>query len=115
MNALQETRSSTTSFYLTAVILGLLTAVGPFAIDMYLPALPFIEKGLDTDTATVQLSLLSFFVAMSLSQLAYGPLADIYGRKRPLFLGLVLYLLGAVAHSSRTKTNPYPQATLPIP
>ncbi|MAZ15290.1 MAG: Bcr/CflA family drug resistance efflux transporter [Ahrensia sp.] len=91
-----ETRSPTTSFYLTAVILGLLTAVGPFAIDMYLPALPSIEKGLDTDTATVQLSLLSFFVAMSLSQLVYGPLADIYGRKRPLFLGLVLYLLGAV-------------------
>lgn len=84
------------NFYITAIILGLLTAVGPLAINMYLPALPSIEKGFDTDTATVQLSLLSFFIAMSLSQLLYGPLADIYGRKKPLFLGLSLYLLGAV-------------------
>ncbi|MGB0748537.1 MAG: multidrug effflux MFS transporter [Magnetospiraceae bacterium] len=84
------------SFYLTALILGLLTAVGPLAINMYLPALPAIEEEFDTDTATVQLSLLSFFVSMSLAQLVYGPLSDMYGRKRPLFVGLSLYLLGAV-------------------
>lgn len=93
---MHERRSYAPGFYLTAVILGLLTAVGPLAINMYLPALPAIEEGLDTDTATVQLSLLSFFIAMALSQLVYGPLADMFGRRRPLFLGLVLYLLGAV-------------------
>lgn len=93
---MHERRSYTPSFYLTAVILGLLTAVGPLAINMYLPALPAIEADFHTDTATVQLSLLSFFIAMALSQLIYGPLTDMFGRKQPLFVGLVLYLLGAV-------------------
>ena len=68
------------SFYLTALVLGLLTAVGPLAINMYLRALPVIEDVFDTDTATVQLSLLSFFVSMSLAQLIYGPLSDMFGR-----------------------------------
>ena len=84
------------SFYLTALVLGLLTAVGPLAINMYLPALPVIEDVFDTDTVTVQLSLLSFFVSMSLAQLIYGPLSDMFGRRLPLFIGLTLYLLGAV-------------------
>lgn len=83
-------------FYLTAIVLGLLTAVGPFAIAMYLPALPAIEAAFDSDTATVQLSLLLFFVAMSVSQLIYGPLADRFGRKPPLFVGLTIYVVGAV-------------------
>nr|WP_255714186.1 multidrug effflux MFS transporter [Pelagibacterium xiamenense] len=79
-----------------AIVLGLLTAIGPFAIDMYLPALPTIEENLATDTATAQFSLLAFFIAMALSQVVYGPLADMYGRKGPIYLGLALYGLGSI-------------------
>jgi MFS transporter, DHA1 family, multidrug resistance protein len=67
-----------------ALVLGLLTAVGPFAIDMYLPALPAIGRSLGAGTGAVQLSLVAFLVTMGFGQLVCGPLSDIVGRKRPL-------------------------------
>lgn len=85
-----------TGFLSRALVLGLLTAIGPFAIDMYLPTLPSIGAHLHADTSTVQLSLISFFVAMALAQLVYGPWSDMMGRKLPLYVGLALYALGAV-------------------
>lgn len=86
-----------TSGYLRlAVMLGLLSAIGPFAVDMYLPALPSIGADLATDTATVQWSLLAFFVSMSVGQILAGPLADILGRKLPLYGGLALFVFGSV-------------------
>jgi DHA1 family bicyclomycin/chloramphenicol resistance-like MFS transporter len=78
------------------IVLGLLTAVGLFAIDMYLPSLPEIGIALNADDGAVQASLISFFVAMGLSQLVYGPVSDIIGRKKPLYFGLVLFALGGV-------------------
>ncbi|WP_421722878.1 multidrug effflux MFS transporter [Bauldia sp.] len=83
-------------FARTAVVLGLLSAVGPFAIDMYLPALPAIGSDLAADPGAVQASVLAFFVAVGLCQVIYGPLADIYGRRRPLFVGLTLYVIGGI-------------------
>jgi DHA1 family bicyclomycin/chloramphenicol resistance-like MFS transporter len=77
--------------------LGLLSAIGPFAIDMYLPALPSIGKSLHADAATVQLSLTVFFIAVGGGQLIYGPLSDMYGRKLPLYVGLALFCCGSVA------------------
>ena len=65
-------------------MLGLLSAIGPFSIDMYLPAFPDIAKGLGTSVAHVMLSLSSFFLGISVGQLVYGPLLERYGRKRPL-------------------------------
>lgn len=85
--------SSRTSLILS---LGLLSAIGLFAIDMYLPALPTIAAQLTADSHLVQASLISFFVAMAVSQLGYGPLSDMFGRKRPLYAGIALYIAGSV-------------------
>ena len=79
-----------------AVILGLLSAIGPFAIDMYLPSLPSIGKSLGADTGAVQMSLMVFFIALGVGQLVYGPAADMFGRKAPLYVGLALFAAGSV-------------------
>jgi DHA1 family bicyclomycin/chloramphenicol resistance-like MFS transporter len=84
------------TFTRNAVVLGLLSAVGPFAIDMYLPALPAIAADLQASTSTTQLTLTMFFIAFGLCQIAYGPLSDVYGRKPPLYAGLALFILGSV-------------------
>jgi DHA1 family bicyclomycin/chloramphenicol resistance-like MFS transporter len=83
-------------FFKTAAVLGLLTAIGPFAIDMYLPALPSIRAALHAGTGATQASLMVFFVMMGLAQLVYGPLSDIFGRKPLLYAGLVLFALGSI-------------------
>lgn len=79
------------------LILGLLSAIGPLSIDMYLPAFPSIAKGLNTTVASVMLSLSSFFIGISVGQLLYGPLLERYGRKMPLYLGLSLYAIASLA------------------
>ncbi|MBP1844461.1 DHA1 family bicyclomycin/chloramphenicol resistance-like MFS transporter [Rhizobium petrolearium] len=79
-----------------ALSLGLLSAIGLFALDMYLPALPTISASLNADSHAVQASLISFFAAMAVSQIVYGPLSDMFGRKRPLYVGLMLYATGAI-------------------
>ena len=79
-----------------AVILGLLSVIGPFAIDMYLPTLPSISKALSADTAHVQLSIMSFMLATAVFTLVYGPVSDMIGRKPPLYFGIALYVVGAV-------------------
>ncbi|MEJ6402364.1 multidrug effflux MFS transporter [Yoonia sp. 2307UL14-13] len=78
-----------------ALVLGLLSAVGPFAIDMYLPAMPAISAGLGADVAAVQLTLISYFVAFGIAQLIYGPWADQVGRKVPLYAGLAVFVLAS--------------------
>jgi DHA1 family bicyclomycin/chloramphenicol resistance-like MFS transporter len=84
--------------YLTLIlILGTLTALGPFSIDMYLPGFPAIAKDLRTTVAEVSLSLSSFFIGISAGQLLYGPLLDRFGRKKPLYVGLVVYILSSLA------------------
>jgi MFS family permease len=64
-----------------AIVLGLVTAVGPFAIDMYLPALPTMGQHLQASPGAVQMSLMAFFIVIGVCQLFYGPLSDIVGRK----------------------------------
>ncbi|WP_110748845.1 multidrug effflux MFS transporter [Phyllobacterium leguminum] len=86
----------TSRFFHTAVILGLVSAIGPFAIDMYLPALPTIGADLQAETSAVQMSLLAFFISMGLAQLFVGPLSDMLGRKMPLYAGLVLFAIGSI-------------------
>jgi len=83
-----------------AVILGLLAAVGPFAIDMYLPALPAIAGDLHTSSAAAQATLSVFFLAFGLSQIFYGPVADAVGRRPPLYFGLGLYIVGALCSAA---------------
>lgn len=76
--------------------LGLLAALGPFSIDMYLPGFPDIAKEFNTSVAHISLSLSSYFIGVSIGQLLYGPLLDRFGRKTPLYIGLVVYLLASI-------------------
>ena len=86
----------TPKFLRTAVVLGLLSAIGPFAIDMYLPALPSIGESLGASTAAVQMSLLVFFLSMGFGQIVVGPISDMVGRKPPLYVGLALFAVGGI-------------------
>ncbi|MGR3322387.1 MAG: multidrug effflux MFS transporter [Pseudooceanicola sp.] len=79
-----------------AVTLGLLGLIGPFAIDMYLPALPRIAADLGATEAQVQTTLTAYFVTFGIGQLFYGPLSDQTGRKLPILLGLCVFLAGSV-------------------
>ena len=83
-------------FLRMALILGLISAIGPFAIDMYLPALPAIGASLGADVGAVQWSLTAFFLALGVGQPVYGPVSDMVGRKAPLYFGLGLFLLASV-------------------
>jgi DHA1 family bicyclomycin/chloramphenicol resistance-like MFS transporter len=89
-------KSNYPQFYLI-LILGLLSAIGPLSIDMYLPAFPSIAKGLHTSVSSVMLSLSSFFIGISVGQLLYGPLLERFGRKNPLYFGLALYAISSLA------------------
>lgn len=78
------------------LILGSLTALGPFSIDMYLPGFAGIAKDLNTSVANVSMTLSSYFIGISAGQLLYGPLLDRFGRKQPLFVGLLVYILASL-------------------
>ena len=78
------------------LILGLLSAIGPFAIDMYLPALPQIGASLDAQVGAVQASLTAFFLSIGVGQLLYGPVSDMLGRKPPLYFGLTVFAAASV-------------------
>ncbi|MBG6061756.1 DHA1 family bicyclomycin/chloramphenicol resistance-like MFS transporter [Flavobacterium sp. CG_9.1] len=78
------------------LILGSLTALGPFSIDMYLPGFAGIAKDLNTSVANVSMTLSSYFIGISAGQLLYGPLLDRFGRKKPLFIGLLVYIAASL-------------------
>ncbi|WP_209007649.1 multidrug effflux MFS transporter [Roseibium litorale] len=84
------------SMFRSALILGLMGAIGPFAIDIYLPALPQISSDLNASVTTTQLTLTAFFFTFGLSQMVYGPLSDQIGRKRPLLMGLTIFVSGSI-------------------
>ncbi|GGX54939.1 multidrug effflux MFS transporter [Saccharospirillum salsuginis] len=79
-----------------ALILGLLSWIGPFAIDMYLPAMPAITEDLSASVSASQWTLMSFFIAFGLCQLLYGPASDVFGRKPPLYFGLGIFGLASL-------------------
>jgi DHA1 family bicyclomycin/chloramphenicol resistance-like MFS transporter len=87
-------------------ILGALAAVSPFSIDMYLPAFDQIAAQFNTTQAKISLSVSSYFIGLAIGQMLYGPLLDRFGRKRPLYAGLVLYIVATVAclQSGTTET-----------
>jgi DHA1 family bicyclomycin/chloramphenicol resistance-like MFS transporter len=77
-------------------ILGAMAAIGPFSIDMYLPALPMLGQALGPTAGAAQASRAVFFLGMALGQILYGPLADRYGRRLPLFIGLGVYTVASL-------------------
>ena len=79
-----------------AVILGLLIAVGPFAVDAYLPAFAAIAQEFRTDQGVVQLTVLCFVASIAVGQVIYGPISDAVGRKPPVYVGLGLFVLGSI-------------------
>lgn len=83
--------------FFTIFTLGLLSAMGAFSIDMYLPGFPEIARDLHTTVAHITLSITSFFIGISIGQLIYGPLLDKFGRKKPLSIGLIVYLVTSIA------------------
>ncbi|CAN5478214.1 multidrug effflux MFS transporter [soil metagenome] len=91
--------------FVLLLTLGLLTAIGPFSIDMYLPGFPDIATNLQTTVSKVSLSLSSFFIGISFGQLLYGPMLDRFGRKKPLYIGLCLYLLASIGCAIASSVN----------
>jgi len=81
---------------LVTLILGGLTATPPLAMDMYLPSLPEVTNSLHAPAATVQLTLTACLLGMALGQLVAGPMSDRWGRRRPLLIGLVAYVVSTV-------------------
>ncbi|SIS80686.1 multidrug effflux MFS transporter [Alicyclobacillus vulcanalis] len=94
--AVEAPRSFGERFRLAA-LLGSLTAIAPLSIDMYLPALPSMARDLHAATSVAQLSLTACLLGLAVGQLFAGPLSDALGRKRPLLVGLGLYLLASFA------------------
>lgn len=80
----------------TIVALGAMTALGPFTIDMYLPALPDLAAALDSTPSGAQLTLTGTLIGLALGQLIVGPLSDILGRKRPLVAGIALHVVSSL-------------------
>jgi DHA1 family bicyclomycin/chloramphenicol resistance-like MFS transporter len=78
------------------LLLGSLTALGPLAIDMYLPALPSIARSFEASPAAAQQTMAVFLFGLAVGQLAYGPLSDRWGRRGPMLFGLGLYLAGSL-------------------
>jgi DHA1 family bicyclomycin/chloramphenicol resistance-like MFS transporter len=88
--------STKRSSSLIIFLLGSLCVVTPFAIDMYLPAFAGIAAEFHTSTEKISISLSTYFVGFALGQIIYGPLLDRFGRKRPLYVGLLIYILCSV-------------------
>ncbi len=88
--------SSNRSNFFIIAILGALSTVSPVAIDMYLPAFPQIATDLETTAPRIAFSLSSYLVGMAIGQIFYGPLLDRFGRKPPLYFGLLLFIAASI-------------------
>jgi len=86
-------------------ILGALATVTPFAIDLYLPAFSQIANDFGTTASTVSLSVSSYFIGMAIGQILYGPLLDRFGRKPPLYIGLVVFVLASIGCMQSENVN----------
>src|SRR3954465_15981865 len=95
---MMEARRSKQQNFLLMLILGALNTITPFSIDMYLPAFPKIASDFHTEIEKVALSVFLHFLGYSLGQIIYGPLLDRFGRKPPLYVGLILYVIATVGY-----------------
>lgn len=82
--------------FILVLILGALNTITPFSIDMYLPAFPKIASDLHTSIGNVALTVSTYFSGFALGQVIYGPLLDRFGRKPPLYTGLILYIIATI-------------------
>ena len=82
------------------VILGGMCALGPASMDIYLPGLPTVSRDLGVSPSTVGLTVTTFLIGMGAGQVIMGPLSDVFGRRRPLFAGIVVYVLATIVCAS---------------
>ena len=99
MNSIPETlnKKNVENRFKTILILGILTAYVPFSIDSYLPAVPNIAAYFGTSSARMTYSLSTFFIGFACGQILYGPLLDRFGRKTPIYFGILISILASVA------------------
>jgi len=90
------TKHSSSSLPGWLILMGALTAIGPFAIDMYLPAFPTIAADLGVPRGDVERTLAAYLIGLAMVQVVYGPMADRYGRKPPLLVGLALFMVASL-------------------
>ena len=74
------------------IFLGVMTAIAPLSTDMYLPALPEVQQDFSVSTSLVQMTLTMTTLGMALGQILVGPLSDLFGRRRPLFIGMLVFI-----------------------
>ena len=98
----------TASHWPLVICLGLVAAIAPLSIDMYLPSFPAIAEEFGASAAQIQLTLSGYMIGFTLGQLGYGPLSDRFGRKYVLLSGITIYIamtvLCAVASDTETLT-----------
>lgn len=94
---MSESRSNRQYSTAWIMLLALLTALGPLSIDMYLPALPQMAQDFGVSTAMVANTLPAYFLGLAIGQLVYGPISDRIGRKKPLYVGLTLYVIASAS------------------
>ncbi|OOF49082.1 multidrug effflux MFS transporter [Rodentibacter trehalosifermentans] len=78
------------------ILLGVLSAFGPFVVDLYLPSLPQLAHFFDTSPSMTQLTLTTAMIGLALGQLLLGPISDKFGRKKPLMMSLIIYIISTV-------------------
>lgn len=102
-------KSSTTSEnhigFLLFIVLGAIGAITPLAIDMYLPAMPIIAKELGVSAGSVQVTLTAYTAGFAIGQLIHGPLADSYGRRPVMVLGLIFFGIGSLVCASTSSVE----------
>ncbi len=103
------TRTAESSIRLSSalliLILGGLQTVMPISTDLYLPALPTIARDLNVSPGVAQFTMAVFMIGVAIGQIVYGPITDKYGRKKPLLIGLAIYILGALLCAFATSIN----------
>lgn len=97
MIAEQPTTRSRLRYLELLILLGALQAFAPLSIDMYLPAMPVIEKVFHTSTSAVQMTMVTFLLGYALGQPLYGPITDRFGRKPPLYASLLVFIASSAA------------------
>lgn len=79
-----------------AFMLAMFSGLGPFTFDMYLPSFPQMMRFFGTNASTIQVSLTACLLGLALGQITMGALSDIYGRRRPLIVAMVIYCLASI-------------------
>ncbi|MPT48563.1 MAG: Bcr/CflA family efflux MFS transporter [Sphingobium sp.] len=93
----RESKASAAPTLAFGIALGFLSVLGPFAIDLYLPAMPAMASSFAAESGAVQRTLSAFFIGLAIAQIPVGLLGDRFGRRGPLLGGLLLFMATSLA------------------